>query len=174
MLLIVGIVLVTFSIQMHNDTENTLDRWDSLGTSALLPQNPGPSWTLEVAAGSFFRLDISATSPVRIRIGMPSYDQLTGETVFMNPIFDQVGARFTQKVEVNENNTYEVQIKNEGAIPLAVEGNVSLAEIMTKYQTIYPYQSLGTPVALIGSILLIYGGFASADKQRYRAKLRER
>jgi hypothetical protein len=159
---------VAFSIQKSNTEENALGNWDNIGTSALLPQNPGASWTLEVPTGGFFKFNVSATGSVRVRIGTPSYDNVTEQSVLLNPIFDQVGTRFTQKVVVGEDNTYEVQIKNEGATAVAVEGDVSATEIITMYQTIYPYSSLGTPVVLVGSISLIYGGFTSPNKRLYR------
>lgn len=167
-LLIAGIVLVAFSIQKSNTEEHTLGNWDNITSSVLLPQNPGPSWTLGLSIGDFFKFNVSATGSVRVRIGTPGYDNVTQQSVLLNPIFDEVGTQFTQKVVVSKDSIYEVEIKNEGATAVVVDGDVSATENVVTYQTIHPYSWLGTPVVLGGSIPLIYGCFTSPHKLRAR------
>jgi hypothetical protein len=166
--LIVGIVLAAFSIQESYTEENTLDKWDlNKEPSTLNPQNPGPLWALEMQEGSFFELNVSASNTVRMRIGTPTYNNSTGEVVLTNPIFNQVGTGFTQKVAVGGSGTYQVEVKNEGATPVNILGNVFAKKIVTiYYPTVFPYSSLGTLVVLGGLASLIYGVLTKPKKRR--------
>jgi hypothetical protein len=173
--LIVGIVLAAFSIQESYTEENTLDQWDlNKEPSTLNPQDLGPSWTLEMPEGSFFELNVSASNTVRMRIGTPTYDEYVGEMVLMNPIFNQVGTRFTQKVAVGATDTYQVEIKNEGTTSVKISGNVFAKKIVTIYRpTVYPYSSLGILVVLGGLASLIYGILTKPKKRRSKKKARK-
>lgn len=166
-----GIVLATFSIQESYTKENTLNKWDlNKEPLTLNPQEPGPVWGLGMPERSFFELNVSASGTVRVRIGTPIYIAYTGEIVLTNLIFDQVGTGFTQKVEVDKSDTYQVEIKNEGTTPVNISGNVFAKKIETIYQTFYPYLSLGTLVVLVGLASLIYGVLTKPKKGVRRFK----
>jgi hypothetical protein len=164
--LMVGIVLVAaFSIQESYTEENTLNEWDTM--SRTLNPDSEPTWTLAMPEGSLFELNVSASDTVRMRIGTPLYDMVTGEEVSFDSIFGQVGTSFTQKVAVDASGTYRVEIKNEGTTSVSIWGNVLAKEIVTKYKaSSYPYAPLATPLVLVGVTLLIYGALTKPKKAR--------
>lgn len=172
-LLTVGIVSATFSIQESYTEESTLNRWD-LNNEPITLKSTGPGliWGLEMPERSFFELNVSASGSVRVRIGTPTFIEDTEEVVLTNLIFDHVGTRFTQKVEVDKSGTYQVEIKNEGT-PVNISGNVFAKKIVTIYQAVYPYSSLGTLVAIGGLTLLIYGVLIRPKKRRSKRKARK-
>jgi hypothetical protein len=165
MFLIAGTVLAAFSIQRSHTEENILDTWDLNGSSALDPQAPGPSWARQMPEGSFFELNISASNTLRLRIGTLVHNETTGEDFLTNLVFDQVGTRFVQEVAVGGNDTYQVEIKNEGASIVSIWGNVLAKNAVVSYQTVYPYASLGTLALLTGSATMIYGLFTKPKKR---------
>lgn len=163
--LIAGTVLAAFSIQESHTDENILDTWNLNGSSALDPQAPGPSWALEMPEGSFFELNISASNTLRLRIGTLVHNEDTGEDFLTNLVFDQIGTRFIQQVVAGGNNTYQVEIKNEGTSLVSIWGNILAKKAVVTYQTVYPYASLGTLAVLTGSASMIYG-FLTKPKKR--------
>jgi hypothetical protein len=163
--LIAGTVLAASSIRESHTKENILDTWDLNGSSALDPQAPGPSWALEMPDGSFFELNISASNTLRLRIGTLVHNEDSGEDLLTNLLFDQVGTRFIQEVGVGVNDTYQVEIKNEGTSVVSIWGNILAKKAVVTYQTVYPYVSLGTLVLLTGSASMIYGLFTKPKKR---------
>jgi len=102
-------------------------------------------------------------------IGEPIYDNVTGEETWTNVIFNQVGTRFTQEVAIAGTAASLLEIDNEGTTPVNISGNVT--KIGNKNQTIYPYSSLGFLVAVVGSILLIYGILTRSGKKHSKGEL---
>jgi hypothetical protein len=154
-LLTLGIVFA-FLIQKSLPEEITLDKWDPLTPSTLTPQNEtGWAYMELTQGGSFLRLNVTASNDVRLIIGTPSTDSVTGEEVWTNPIFDQVGTRFNQDVAIAGKTADCLDIKNEGITSVNISGNVE--KIENTYQTVYPYSALGALAIFVGFILLIYG-----------------
>jgi hypothetical protein len=154
-LLTLGIVLA-FLIQESLPEEVTLDKWNPLTPSTLGPQNEtGWAYMELTQGGSFLKLNVTASDNVRLMVGNPSIDNVTGEEVWANLIFNQVGTRFTQEVPIAGKAANCLDIKNEGTTPVDISGNVE--KIGNVYQRVYPYSSLGALAMLVGFISLIYG-----------------
>jgi uncharacterized membrane protein len=154
-LLTLGVVLA-FLIKESLPEEITLDKWDPLTPSTLSPQNEtGWAYMELTQGGSFLELNVTASDNVRLIVGNPATDNVTGEETWTNLIFDQVGTRFTQNVTIAGKAANCLDIKNEGITPVNISGNVK--KIGNTYQTVYQYSSLGALVILVGFILLIYG-----------------
>lgn len=162
----IGIILAAFSTQSSYEKENTLGTWVNLWPGALKPQSePGPLWTIEIPeGGGFFELNVSATDWVRVRIGTPGFDNVTQKDILVNIVFDQVGTRFNQKVDV-KGGFYEVDIRNEGTFLLIIWGDVVAKNTTVTYQTVYPYSSSGTLVVLGGFTSLMYGVLTKPKKR---------
>lgn len=168
--LVMGIVLVVFSIEESHAEENTLGRWENIWLSTLNPHDQaGPSWSVEMQKGSFFELNVSASGTLRTMIGNATYNNYTNEEVLVNVIFDQSGTHFDQKVVVGEDGFYTMEIKNEGTTPVNIWGNVLTKRIATSHETVHPYSSLGTPAILAGLTSLIYGGLTNSKKGTRRS-----
>jgi len=163
---VIGIILAAFSTQASYEEENTLGMWVNLWPDALKPQSePGPLWTIEIPeGGGFFELNVSATDSVRVRIGTPGFDNVTQKDILVDIVFDQVGTRFNQKVNV-EGGFYEVDIRNEGTVPVMIWGDALAKNTTVTYQTVYPYSSSGTLVVLGGLTSLMYGVLTKAKKR---------
>jgi hypothetical protein len=116
--------------------------------------------------GTFLELNISASGDVRVRIGAPTFNEVTGELEWKNLIFDHVGTRFTQRVAIAGTEADFLEIKNEGAVPVNISGNIK--KIGNTYRTYYPHASLGALTVLVGLSLLLYGVFAKPGKKRKR------
>lgn len=174
-LLIMGIVLATFSIQKSYTEENTVAEWDvSTPLSTLTPLTPNnlTAWA-PMQEGSFFELNVSASDTVRVRIGNVTFAD-TGEEVWVYLLFDQVGTRFAQKATINETGTsYLVEIKNEGTTPVHIAGNVFLKNTVVKYEAIYPYPSSATLMLLVGLTLLIYAVLTNPKKRYSKTKAKK-
>lgn len=166
--LIAGTVLTAFSIRKSHTEDNILDTWDLNDSSALDPQGPGPHWAIEMPDGSFFELNISAANALRLRIGTLVHNEDTGEDLLTNLVFDQVGTRFDQQVAVGGNNTFQVEIKNEGTSIVSIWGNILAKKTVVIYQTVYPYASLGTLAVLTGSTSMIYGVSTKPKKKHVK------
>lgn len=171
-LLIMGIALATFSTHESYTVENTVDDWDvSTPYSTLTPLTPHnlTAWA-PVQEGSFFELNVSASDTLTVRIGNVTITD-TGEEVWRNPIFNQIGTRFTQKAAINETGTsYMVEIKNEGTTPVRIAGHVFLKNTVVIYEAIYPYASPATPVLLVGLTSLIYAVLTNPKKGHFKTK----
>jgi hypothetical protein len=168
-LLIVGILL-TFSIHESRSEETALDEWDPLTPSTLYPQNvTGWAFMALTQNGTFLELNISASGDVRVRIGVfLTVDEVTGEVVWENLIFDHVGRLFTQRVPIAGTGADFLEIKNEGVAPVNISGNIK--KIGNTYRTYYPHASLGTLTLLTGLSLLLYGLFTKPKKRHLRKR----
>lgn len=155
--LALGIALGAFSIQESHAEEIILGLWNNIWPPTLNPQGTGPVWGLELQEGSFFDLNVSTSDAVRLRIGTPAFNNDTGEQLLTNLLFNEVGTHFTEKVVVSRNGSYEVEIANEGSVPVDIWGNASARKILETYQTVYPYSLSGTLVALGSFFGLVYG-----------------
>ena len=165
-LLTVGVVLATFSIQEFYTEENTFNKWDDIGSSIAYLPDSGPSWALDMQKGNFFELNVSASDTVSVRIGNLTYDEDMEHEVLTDLVFDQIGTGFTQKVAISANDTYGIKIKNAGTSPVRIWGNVLAKENLTIHKMAYPYSSLGTLVGLVGLTSLTYGAFTKPKKRR--------
>lgn len=170
--IILGVVLVAFSIQEPLSEERTIDRWD-VGEpySTLTPLTPHnlTAWA-PTGEGSYFELNISASNIVRVRISMHALNFTnTGEEIWTDPVFDHFASRFTQKVTVKESSCL-VEIKNEGTTPVNISGNISLKKTSVLYQSVYPYSSAGTLSLLVGSALLVYAVKTSRNERRSKSR----
>jgi hypothetical protein len=164
--LMVGILL-RFSILQSRCEEIVLDEWDPLTPSTLYPGNvTGWAFMVLTQDGTFLELNISASGDVRVRIGAPTFNEVTGELEWKNLIFDHVGTRFTQRVAIAGTEADFLEIKNEGAVPVNISGNIK--KIGNTYRTYYPHASLGALTVLVGLSLLLYGVFAKPGKKRKR------
>jgi len=168
-LLTVGIVLA-YSHPESLPEQITLDKWDPLTPSTLSSQNEtGWDFTELTQGGSFLKLNVTASDNVTLIIGEPIYDNVTGEETWTNVIFNQVGTRFTQEVAIAGTAASLLEIDNEGTTPVNISGNIT--KIGNINQTIYPYSSLGFLVAVVGSILLIYGILTRSGKKHSKGEL---
>jgi len=161
---------LTFSMQESRSEETVLDEWDPLTPSTLYPGNvTGWAFMALTQNGTFLELNISASGDVRVRIGVfLTADEVTGEIVWENLVFDHVGTRFTQRVAITGTDADFLEIKNEGAAPVNISGNIK--KIGNTYRTYYPHASLGTLTVLAGLSLLLYGVFAKPRKRRLRKR----
>jgi len=151
----VGMILV-FSVQETRVEEAVIDEWNPITPSTLYPQNvTGWAFNVLTTNGTFLELNISASDNVKVIIGALHYDEVAGEEIWSNVIFNQTGTTFTQKVEIAEKNVDFLEIKNEGANPVNICGNVR--KIGNVRRQSYPYAGLGTLTTLSGLIMLIYG-----------------
>jgi hypothetical protein len=171
MLLVVGVVLA-FLIQESYNEEVVLDKWDPLTPSKLYPQNvTGWAFMALTSGGTFLELNMSASDAVRVRIGTVTIDNVTGEEVWENLIFDHVGTYFNQRVAIVGTRADFLEIKNEGANTVNISGNVK--KIGNVYKTFNSYSSLGTLAVLVGLASLIYGVLTKPKKRRSKRKARK-
>ena len=106
--------------------------------------------------GTFLELNISASDNVTVIIGKLVYfDEVTREEIWNNVIFNKTGTTFTQKVEIDGKNVDFLEIKNEGANPVNIYGNIRKIGNVSRQSC--PYAGLGTLATLSGLIMLIYG-----------------
>ena len=171
-LLTLGIVLA-YSHPESLPEEITLDKWDPLTPSTLSPQNEngnetGWDYTELTQGGSFLKLNVTASGNVTLIIGEPVYDNATGGETWANLIFNQVGMRFTQEVAIAGTLASCLEIMNNGTTSVNISGSV--IKIGNINETVYPYSSLGFLVAVVGSILLIYGILTRAAPRRSTLK----
>lgn len=164
-LLILGIVLVVFSVQESDAEELMIDEWGNLGDSTIRPEDPGPHWAIGMQKGDFFELNMSASGIVSVRIGIPTIIEETEQEALENIIFDQTKTQFAQRVEINESGTYQVEVSNGGTTAIVVLGNVLAGRILVIYQTFYPYSSPGTLAAIAGLSSLVYGIFSKTRRR---------
>lgn len=165
-LFIAGTVLAAYSVRESRIEVNIFDRWDHVEPLTLDPQNLGPRWALKMPDGSFFELNISASNALRLRIGTLVYNEDNGEDLLTNLIFDQIGTRFVQEIAAGGNNTYQVEIKNEGISLVNVWGSVLAKKTSIIYSTAYPYASLGAFAVVTGSASMIYGILSKPKRRR--------
>jgi hypothetical protein len=161
--------VLAFFIKESLPEEVTLDKWDPVTPSTLSPQNEtGWSYMSKTQGGSFLKLNVTASDKVRLIVGNPSYDSVTGEETWTNFIFSQVGTHFTQEVAIAGTNASCLEIENEETTPVNISGNVIKTGNVN--QTVYPYSLLGALIALAGFILLIYGIVTRPGPGRKHAK----
>jgi uncharacterized membrane protein len=172
---IIGLILLTLGIVLaysHPESlpeQVTLDKWDPVTPSTLSPQNEtGWDYAELTQGGNFLKLNVTASNNVTLMIGEPNINNVTGEEVWNNVIFNQVGTRFTQEVAIAGTSASCLEIENEATTPVNISGNVT--KIGTINHTVYPYSLLGTVVALAGFILLIYGIVTRPGPGRKHAK----
>jgi len=166
---LIGVILASYSTQISHIEE--IEKWN-IGFCTIRPQDPGCCWGREMSNGTFFELNISASNTVRIKIGVPVYDEVENKIVLKNIIFNRVGINFTQIVEIRESGTYQVEIKNEGTNAVNISGSVSAKKAI--YRTVYPYLSLATPILFGSLISLTYGIFAKTEKRNIKMKHKRR
>jgi hypothetical protein len=165
-ILIIGIVSAAFPTQKPHNEEQLLGS-HSFGPLTIRPEDPGPSWGLDMREGTFFELDLSASDTIRVQIGTPTATSPSGY-MLTNIIFDQAATNFFQNVTVASDSTYQVQITDGAATPVTVSGNVTAKSILTTYQTLYPYSSYGTLVALGGLASLTFGILSRPKKRVHK------
>lgn len=167
MLLSVGILLAVFPITESYSKEITINEWN-LNREQYRVINPGNNtfWALEMEEENFFEFNISASDIVRVKVGKPAYDELMLHIITKDPIFNQVGTRFVQELKIPKNDTYQVEIINEGNTPVIISGFVYAKKLVITRQTFYPYSSQGTLLMVAGLVSLIYGAFTKSKKRR--------
>ena len=159
---IIGLILLTLGIVLaysHPESlpeQITLDKWDPVTPSTLSPQNEtGWDYTELTQGGTFLKLNVTASDNVTLIVGEPNINNVTGEEIWNNLIFNQVGTRFTQEVAIAGTSATCLEIENEGTTPVNLSGDVT--KLGNVNHTVYPYSLLGTLLAVAGFILLIYG-----------------
>lgn len=177
-ILAVGIS-ISFLIQVQSDEEVVADEWNPITPSVLDPQNATYLAFIErakVYSGEKFpklnitalELNISASNPVRVRIGkiiFTELTQITGEFDLTNVIFDNSKTRFTERIQINGTDVDFLEIKNEGTKSVNISG--SIKTIGETVRTLCPYLNVGTSIVLTGLALLVYGLMAK-PKKRFR------
>lgn len=167
--LIIGGIILAFSIQESHTEEGVIDEWDPIKPSILYPQNiTGWAFMADISQGNFLELNISASDIVRVRIGTIIANATEGY-IWKDLLFDNYGKRFNQRVSIAEIgvNAY-LEIKNEGERPVNIYGSIKkIGDIQKKSN---PYLGLGTLTLLLGLILLIYGLSAKPKKRKSKGK----
>ncbi|MCS7115675.1 MAG: hypothetical protein RMJ15_03100 [Nitrososphaerota archaeon] len=191
-----GFVLA-ISVQEKRVVEYVIDEWNPITPSTLYPHwnhdanefnstgyafisrakgNPQKKALLESGEilELYLDLDISASGPVRVRVGsISSTDNSLTNYQFHDPqlppkynltvIFDESGSRIFKRVRIDGTNADFLDIINEGAVSVNISGAIKL---IGKLPTIsYPFLGPGTLMCLIGFFLLFYGVLAKPKRR---------
>jgi len=163
MFLTAGVIL-SFGVWQSRFEETVLDAWDPITPSVLYPGNvTGWAFMALTKNGTFLELNITASDNVRVRIGNISFNEITGEQIWTNIIFDHNDKLFNQKVAINGTGADFLEIKNEGRNAVKISGNIK--KLGNVNRTYYPYISLGTLIFL-GGICALFIGFTAKPKKR--------
>lgn len=172
-LLVFGVVAVTYSTLERSTTEEAVWTWDSIYPSTLNPPSEPDNSTFAgtyLANGCWFELDLSFSGPVRVSI----YAMEQGEAGMVS-MFNEVGERFTQKVWASGGGTFNIEIRNEGsfAVDIATGSQVVAKRNVTTNLVLYPYRSIGVLVALVGLCLLLFGLVAKGRPKPRRSTIQK-
>ena len=166
--LIAGIALVFPSTDETHTTIQEIQKWDSIWPPTLNPPpqpNNSTFWGRYMQRGNWYELDLSSNSSVRVTISIMLQQSQT-----KTPIFDQVGTRFTQKVGIGFEGTYQVDIINEGTSPASIWGHATAMKEVTINSKIYPYLPWGILMAIAGLALTIFGVSRKSKKRVSKKK----
>lgn len=155
-------------VEIHSE-EVIINEWN-LNREQYRVINPSNKtfWVLEMKEEDFFEFDISSSDAVKVEVGTPAYDELMLQIITKDPIFTHVGKRFIQEVEIPKNGTYQVEIANEGTVPVIISGFVYAKKLVVTRRTFYPYSSQGTLLILAGLASLIYGVVSKSKKKTHK------
>lgn len=193
-LLILILGVISFLIIETRLEEEIIDEWNPIKPSTLYPYwnetsnefNSTGYMFIDRAKGNpnnkkfkqlfeqreiselFLELNVTASGPVRVRVGNWSYDPNTGKTYFRNTIFDEKGMYIAERVEVDvingSANANFLEIANEDVNPVNISGNIKLKAKMPK--VFYPFYGFGILMCLLGFSLVFYGLLAKPKRKR--------
>ncbi|HKZ93467.1 MAG TPA: hypothetical protein VJ249_02645 [Candidatus Bathyarchaeia archaeon] len=170
-LVIVGVALTLYSVREVYFEENVVEVWGSV-VRPIWPSRLNASgssgdrgfWGRFMSRSSWFKLNLSFSGVVRVSVSSVQRDAEGSQTLV--PVFSEVGAVFGQRVDVGGNGTYQVDLVNEGAVPVDVlpGSNVYAKENVAKNRVGSPYSVVGTLAALLGVVVMIFGLVAKSRK----------
>ena len=175
-LLIVGIAIFVFPTQetyVEPPEVVTIGEW-TMQQRTLAPQN-ATFYGKMVEPGMWFRLNISSSDPVKVTISLVQHAPDPTKA----PIFEETGISFEQAVLIYNTGMHYVDVVNENAFSVTLEGNVLVQkqQTNTNYRTIYPYFIPGSLIMLGGTTTLLFGIFKtsrkpSKPKSKHKKKIR--
>ena len=163
LLLGLGIFFAIFSVpETYVDID--LPKW--LETQPEIKPQDTRTWALWMQAGDKFKVNIKALGgEIRVVIGSIAVNELY-QTYIRNPIFDCTNFSITWEGKIEKDDTYQVEVRNEGTSEVTVTGEV-IAE-HPRIRVVYPYTSAATPTLILGVALLIYGFIRKPRKKRVK------
>lgn len=118
----------------------------------------------------FLELNVTASSPVRVKIGRLLPYPNSSRTYIPNPIFDEKGTNITKivKVNVDENIRANVdficlEIANEETTTVNISGYIKLKGKMPV--VFHPFYGFGTLMCILGFSLIVYGLLAKPKRK---------
>jgi len=149
-MLVAGGVIFVFPAQENYLETVTKRKWNLSRT--LAPHN-STFYGTYMEPGSWFQLNISSSSSVRVIVSTVKHDPDPTKI----PYFEHTGTSFNQKLPAGGTNF--IDIENENPFPVTLQGNVLMQHGEEKYRTIYPYVIPGFLLVLGGTGALIFGVF---------------
>jgi hypothetical protein len=155
--IVIGVILlglgIFFALFSTLEPYTKCDQWSP--PKNIAPQATPPAWALWMQAGDKFKVNITASGGrIRVVIGPLAVNELY-QTYIRNPIFDCTNFSITWEGKIEKDDTYQVEVRNEGTSEVTVTGEV-VAE-HPRIRVVYPYTSAATPTLILGVALLIYG-----------------
>jgi|GEM_PF-2047226 hypothetical protein len=152
--------------------EEVIDEWNPIRPPTLnpysMPENAtGWAFTILKPGGNFLEFNVTASAPVRIRVGLYGYNE-SGKPSWLKLLLDHVDTYFTGRIPINESEANFLEIRNEKEFPVSISGSVRKIGFVNR--TMYPYSGLGTMIILLGSAFLIYGIASRPKRERLKAR----
>lgn len=165
LLLGLGIFFAVFSV---TETYIQIDRPTWLEIQPKIKPQGTPTWTIWMQAGDRLKVNITALKgEVRVVIGPVTVNEL-GEILIENPIFNRKGASFSWEYVIEKEDTYQIEVRNEGTTEVTVVGEL-VAE-HPRIRVIYPYTSAAAPTLILGVALLIYQFIRKPKRKRVKKR----
>jgi hypothetical protein len=116
----------------------------------------------------FLELNVTASSPVRVRVGKLFYNSSSGKVDVVNATFNEEGVYIAENVRVQvingSANANYLEIANENVNSVDISGYIKLKAKMP--EVFHPFYGFGTLMCLLGFSLAAYGLLAKPKRKR--------